>query len=159
MTPSLSLRSSAAAVPVDIPDSWDPRTKQQPTGLIACRLRAAVLFDPSSPQDKKMTSSLSLRSSAAAVPVDIPDSWDPRTKQQPTGLIACRLRAAVLFDPSSPQDKKMTSSLSLRSSAAAVPVDIPDSWDPRTKQQPTGLIACRLRAAVLFDPSSPQDKK
>ena len=46
MTPSLSLRSSAAAVPVDIPDSWDPRTKQQPTGLIACRLRAAVLFDP-----------------------------------------------------------------------------------------------------------------
>ena len=53
MTPSLSLRSLAAAVPVDIPDSWDPRTKQQPTGLIACRLRAAVLFDPSSPQDKK----------------------------------------------------------------------------------------------------------
>ena len=29
MAPSLSLRSSAAAVPVDIPDSWDPRTKQQ----------------------------------------------------------------------------------------------------------------------------------
>ena len=23
----------------------------------------------------------------------------------------------------------------------------------------TGMIACRLRAAVLFDPSSPQDKK
>ncbi len=53
----------------------------------------------------------------------------------------------------------MTSSLSLGSSVAAVPVDIPDSWDPRTKQQPTGLIACRLRAAVLFDPSSLQDKK
>ena len=35
----------------------------------------------------------------------------------------------------------MTSSLSLGSSVAAVPVDIPDSWDPRTKQQPTGLIA------------------
>ena len=47
----------------------------------------------------------------------------------------------------------------LEASAAAVPVDIPDSWDPRTKQQPTGMIACRLRAAVLFDPSSPQDKK
>ena len=29
MTPSLSLGPSAAAVPVDIPDSWDPRTKQQ----------------------------------------------------------------------------------------------------------------------------------
>ena len=53
MTPSLSLGSSVAAVPVDIPDSWDPRTKQQPTGLIACRLRAAVQFDPSSLQDKK----------------------------------------------------------------------------------------------------------
>mgnify|MGYP007104212400 CR=1 FL=1 len=62
MTPSLSLGPSAAEVPVDIPDSWDPRTKQQPTGLIACRLRAAVLFDPSSPQDKKMTPSLSLGS-------------------------------------------------------------------------------------------------
>ena len=47
----------------------------------------------------------------------------------------------------------------LGASAAEVPVDIPDSWDPRTKQQPTGLIACRLRAAVLFDPSSPQNKK
>ena len=44
-------------------------------------------------------------------------------------------RAAVLFDPSSPQDKKMAPSLSLGPSAAAVPVDIPDSWDPRTKQQ------------------------
>ena len=53
MAPSLSLRSSAAAVPVDIPDSGDPRTKLLPTGLIACRLRAAVLFDPSSLQDKK----------------------------------------------------------------------------------------------------------
>ena len=51
--PKPELEASAAAVPVDIPDSWDPRTKQQPTGLIACRLRAAVLFDPSSLQDKK----------------------------------------------------------------------------------------------------------
>ena len=51
--PKPELEASAAAVPVDIPDSWDPRTKQQPTGLIACRLWAAVLFDPSSPQDKK----------------------------------------------------------------------------------------------------------
>ena len=42
MTPSLSLGPSAAAVPVDIPDSWDPRTKQQPTGLVAC---------PASPMD------------------------------------------------------------------------------------------------------------
>ena len=51
--PKPELGASAAAVPIDIPDSWDPRTKQQPAGLIACRLRAAVLFDPSSPQDKK----------------------------------------------------------------------------------------------------------
>ena len=43
--PSLSL---GAATTVDIPGRWDPRTKQQPTGLIACRLRAAVLFDPTS---------------------------------------------------------------------------------------------------------------
>ena len=75
------------------------------------------------------------------------------------GLIACRLRAAVLFAPSSPQDKKWPQAWAWGRATASAPVDIPTGWDPRTKQQPTGLIACRLRAAVLFDPSSPQDKK
>ena len=37
---------------------------------------------------------------------------------------------------------------------AATTMAIPNRWDPRTKQQPIGLIACRLRAAVLFDPAS-----
>ena len=32
------------------------------------------------------------------------------------------------------------------------PVDIPTGWDPRTKQQPTGLIACPAYGrAVLFE--------
>ena len=32
------------------------------------------------------------------------------------------------------------------------PVDIPTGWDPRTKQQPTGLIACpACGRAVLFE--------
>ena len=33
----------------------------------------------------------------------------------------------------------------------ASPVDIPIGWDPRTKQQPTGLVACpACGRAVLF---------
>ena len=36
-----------------------------------------------------------------------------------------------------------------------LPVDIPTGWEPRAKQQPTGLIACGLCAAALFKSSYP----
>ena len=69
------------------------------------------------------------------------------TKKEPTGLIAY---------PAA-QGRAVRFPCGLHETATTL--DIPGRWDPRTKQQPTGLIACRLRAAVLFDPSSPQDKK
>ena len=34
-------------------------------------------------------------------------------------------------------------------------VDIPTGWEPRTKQQPTGLLLTLLRRAVLFKSSYP----
>ena len=72
---------------------------------------------------------------AAVLPVDIPTGWEPRTKQQPTGLIAypaAQGRAVQVL--LSAQKKK-------RHTNACSPVDIPTGWEPRTKQQPTGLIA------------------
>ena len=39
-------------------------------------------------------------------------------------------------------------------------LDIPSRWDPRAKQQPTGLIACgAVRAAALFEPFHRADKE
>ena len=37
-------------------------------------------------------------------------------------------------------------------------IDIPIDWDPQAKQQPTGLIACGINAAALFE-SPPSHKK
>ena len=39
------------------------------------------------------------------------------------------------------------------------PVDIPTGWEPRTKQQPTGLLLTLLRRAVLFKSSYPHKKR
>ena len=39
-------------------------------------------------------------------------------------------------------------------------IDIPIDWDPQAKQQPTGLIACGINAAALFEvPSLAQKEK
>ena len=43
--------------------------------------------------------------------------------------------------------------------AAVLPVDIPTGWEPRTKQQPTGLLLTLLRRAVLFKSSYPHKKE
>ena len=84
--------------------------------------------------------------------VDIPSGWDLRAKQQPTGLIAysadCVVRAA-LFKSCRPEYTKKDT----RMGDSAFLVDIPSGWDPRAKQQPTGLIAysanCVVRAALF----------
>ena len=39
--------------------------------------------------------------------------------------------------------------------AASSRVDIPTGWDPRAKQQPTGLIAYQLTLAALFESLRP----
>ena len=54
------LRNAAAATTLDIPSRWDPRTKQQPTGLIA--YPAAQGRVPSIPRTGCMKKSLILRS-------------------------------------------------------------------------------------------------
>ena len=41
---------------------------------------------------------------------------------------------------------------SYKNDARASPVDVPTGWNPRTKQQPTGLVACpACGMAVLFE--------
>ena len=105
MTPSLSLGPSAAAAPVDSPDSWDPRTKQQrrvaladfsaapwqgfeksercpslgslfPPQAAVASAAVRVLYRP--PKQKDLTR----MSRAASFLVDIPMRWEPRAKQQ-----------------------------------------------------------------------------
>ena len=65
-------------------------------------------------------------------------TWDPRAKQQPTGLIAYGVahRRPVQIPP-------------LRT--AVTLLDIPTGWNPRTNQKPTGLLIAPPAAwPVLF---------
>ena len=39
------------------------------------------------------------------------------------------------------------------------PVDIPEDWDPRANQSPTGALITSLRAAALFEPTGHPTKK
>ena len=82
----------------------------------------------------------------AATPVDVPTGWDPRTKQQSTGLLFATYRWPCSFD----------SSYGLQ--VAATPVDIPSRWDPRANQSPTGALVTVLRTAALFDSRTGQIK-
>mgnify|MGYP000827452524 CR=1 FL=1 len=43
------------------------------------------------------------------------------------------------------------SSCTVHHKTAVIPVDIPTRWEPRAKQQPTGLLLTALRAAALFE--------
>ena len=80
------------------------RHNQSPTGaLVAASRRPAGI--PPGPD-------------AAASPLDIPEGWDPRTKQQPTGLIACpACGSAVLFESLRVLNKKKTPCQQTRSFA------------------------------------------
>ena len=111
------LRIAAAATTLDIPGRWDPRTKQQPTGLIAY---------PAA-QGRSVRFPYGLHETATTL--DIPTGWDPNTKKEPTGLFFAACGRPCSFD----------SSYGLHETATTL--DIPGRWDPRTKQQPTGLIA------------------
>ena len=115
-----------------------------PLGLSLLRNRSILISEENkktnpSPVEKRFGSSWfdtkNKRHPNACSPVDIPTGWEPRTKQQPTGLIAypaAQGRAVQVL--LSAQKKK-------RHTNVCSPVDIPTGWEPRTKQQPTGLIA------------------
>ena len=83
---------------------------------------------------------------AAATTLDIPTGWDPRTKQQPTGLIAY---------PAA-QGRAVRFPYGLHETATTL--DIPSRWDPRANQSPTGALVAVLRTAALFDSRAGQIK-
>ena len=84
-------------------------------------------------------------------PVDIPTGRDPRTKQQPTGLIAYpACGRAVLFE--SLQVPKPAFDLCVHKKAVS-PVDIPSGWDPRASQSPTGALAASCGWSPFFESS------
>ena len=108
-------------------------------------------------------SSCTAHHKTAVIPVDIPMRWEPRAKQQqrvafadfsaapwqgfeksergpslgslfpPQAAVAsAAVRVLCRHHEKSPQTKGL---------AASFLVDIPTGWEPRAKQQPTGLIA------------------
>ena len=155
-------------------------TKKEPTGLFFAACGRPCSFD----------SSYGLHETATTL--DIPGRWDPRTKQQPTGLIAypaAQGRAvsgcgsqrmlhalerrshsadhgpsfASLFPPlaavsSAAIPVRVKLKTPLRNAAAATTLDIPSRWDPRANQSPTGALVAVLRTAALFDSRTGQIK-
>ena len=105
---------------------------------------------------------------AASFLVDIPSCWEPLWPYglhllifpQPLGRALKNQNAA----PTTPHCfcRRLRSSLLLFESCTVhrqtvvIPVDIPSRWEPRAKQQPTGLIAygtsCRRPVRVLYRP-------
>ena len=83
-------RQWTVCLPIDIPTGWEPQAKQQPTGLLLTALHVAALFKSSYPQLllKGNCHVKQKRQWTVCLPIDIPTGWEPRAKQQPTGLIA-----------------------------------------------------------------------
>ena len=86
----------------------------------------------------------------------------------PLGLSLLRNRSILTSEENkktnpSPVEKRFGSSWfdtkKKRHTNACSPVDIPTGWEPRTKQQPTGLLLTLLRRAVLFKSSYPHKKR
>ena len=96
----------------------------------------------------------------SGTPVDIPNGWDPRTNKQPTGLFVALPAAVPCFSSPTghPTKEKIRRCKQL---VKWTPIDIPNGWDPRAKQQPTGLIAygATHRRPVLIPLDTPPKKK
>ena len=124
MTPSLSLRSSAAAVPIDIPDSWDPRTKQQRRVALADFSAAPWQGFEKSERGPNSSSLFQPQAAVVAVAVQVLLSAEDVSRK-----VLCEYRFNQRGTGDSP-------------AAVVLLLDIPRGWKPRAKQQPTGLIAC-----------------
>ena len=72
-----------------------------------------------------------------------------RTNQSPTGALVAVLRTAALFDSRTGQIKNALA----QCAKATTILDIPSRWDPRTKQQSTGLLFATCRWPCSFDSS------
>ena len=108
-----------------------------PTGGSLCSL--AAVSSAAIPVRVKLKTPL--RNAAAATTLDIPSRWDPRTKQQPTGLIAY---------PAA-QGRAVRFPCGLHETATTL--DIPTGWDPNTKKEPTGLFFAACGRPCSFDSS------
>ena len=117
---------------VDIPTGWEPRTKQQPTGLIA--YPAAQGRAVSGCGSQRMLHALERRSHSADHGPSFASLFPP---------LAAVSSAAI------PVRVKLK--IPRANVAATTTVDIPSRWDPRANQSPTGALVAALRTAALFD--------
>ena len=78
--------------------------------------------------------------STAFVLVDIHTDWDPRTNQQPTGLLIALPSAVPCCSRPTGHAHQIKKPPMQSISTAFALVDIPTDWDPRTNQQPAGLL-------------------
>ena len=100
-------------------------------------------------------SSCTVHHKTAVIPVDIPMRWEPRTNQsnglrlliflQPLGRALKNQNVAPTTPPCFSRWLRspplLFESCTVHHETAVIPVDIPMRWEPRAKQQPTGLIA------------------
>ena len=161
---SCTVHHKTAVIPVDIPTHWEPRTNQsnglrlliflQPLGRALKNQNAAPTTPPCFSRWLRSSSlhwgfdclrcarhvlfeSCTVHHKTAVIPVDIPSRWEPRAKQQPTGLIAYSasqsrpVRVLYRHHEKSPQTKGL---------AASFLVDIPRRWEPRTNKHPAGVF-------------------
>ena len=130
--------NAAAATTLDIPSRWDPRANQSPTGALVAVLRTAALSRVVVPS-VCFTPWSGVRIPLTTAPASLPCTplFVAMRHLPPTGGSLCSL--AAVSSAAIPVRVKLKTPL--RIAAAATTLDIPSRWDPRTKQQPTGLIA------------------
>ena len=130
------MRQKRKSSSVDIPTGWDPRTKQQ--RRVALADFSAAPWRGFEKSERGPNSSSLFQPLAAVVAVAL--GW----------LLALPAAGPRCSNPSRSQSQRVTYAHAKK--AAASTVDIPTGWDPRTKQQPTGLIAYpACGRAALFE--------
>ena len=108
-------RHKTEVIPVDIPRRWEPRTNQS-NGL-----RLLIFPQP-------LSRALKNQNAAPTTPPCF--CRRQRSSSLHWGFDCLRCARHVLF-----------SSCTAHHKTEVIPVDIPSRWEPRAKQQPTGLIA------------------
>ena len=112
---SCTAHHKTAVIPVDIPRRWEPRTNQS-NGL-----RLLIFPQP-------LSRALKNQNAAPTTPPCF--CRRQRSSSLHWGFDCLRCARHVLF-----------SSCTAHHKTEVIPVDIPSRWEPRAKQQPTGLIA------------------
>ena len=127
------------ATTLDIPSRWDPNTKKEPTGLIAYPAAQGRAVPGCGSQ--RMLHALERRSHSADHGPSFASLFPPLAAVS-SAAIPVRIKLKI------PR----------ANAAAATTVDIPNRWDPRANQSPTGALVAVLRTAALFDSRTGQIK-